>query len=135
MAGPKIKIQRKYMLSDVTGELAAITDLTFNSLVTGRRYRLNIQMVYDGANNTGWMGIEANHNGVLICGVAGQGPDISASPPRNTSSVTFVAGAATITFVNRSTSGNTVYGNGTDEESYAELEDITDHYEDTTDWT
>jgi hypothetical protein len=129
----EVKVQRRYKTVTDGANGVTLTDLEFANLEIGKWYRCSIQMIYDGANNTGWMGLEAWHNGLIIGRCSGQEP-LLGDVPGNQSSFIFQATVANITFVQRSISGNSILGGSQDQTTYTELEELPNHST-TTQWT
>lgn len=124
----KTKFQQKFLLADNGG--GALTDLTFNNLEIGKKYKVTMQGMIDGAGSTASGYIRAFHNSAQIL----EASVANSSIHGNSSSRLFVATATTLTFTYVSNSAGDIQGNGTDAETWAILEELPNH-EVTTQWT
>jgi len=124
-AVPMNYTQTKYLSADVSTDATTLTDLTFNNLVVGKMYEINLHARILG-NSNGVMEIEVTHNGSIIAnrqwdGISGNNIGETAS-----SIIKFVAEASTVTFVTNSNNAPniTLIGNGTGSETFAQITEL-----------
>lgn len=129
----RTKYQTKTLTADVTTNVV-MSDLTFNNLTIGNRYRITLNMAGNAqANSLIRCDIK---NGVPIIASAIQAAPGTLSAFNDVSTLIFTASATTLTFTlsNMSGAGDVVQGNSSTQETYAQLEELPLHLE-TTDWT
>jgi hypothetical protein len=116
--------QQKILSADVTTSTNPVTDLTFNNLVVGRRYRVDVQASFIGSS-TGEGKLNIIHDGNIEGSVTHDAADLSTpfSRFKASSFAEFTATATSLTF-NFVDAGLDLEGNNTKEETYAQLTEL-----------
>jgi hypothetical protein len=118
------RVQKKFLSANTTSE-AVISDISFSNLVIGKWYTINVQITYLGGESYG--SFDLNHDGSTIARLwnkvtsGGNGDRWTGQM-----SVTFKATATTVEVDAADLDGGAVEGNGTGNETWAQLEERND---------
>lgn len=133
----KGKFQTKYLSSDITAS-GTVTDLTFNNLVVGNVYEVSLTAFFNltGTSATESVFTQITHNSAVL-GTARHRNDGQSDDSASAQSIVvkFVAVATTLTFVFSEAGTGNMSGDGSGNETFAQLTDITSQCEETTDFT
>jgi hypothetical protein len=132
-----LKTQTKYLTSDVTSD-QTMSDLTFSNLTIGQWYEFSLVPFFDQSSADGALRIEVVHDSASIARV---GTDVEipggvVDKAQQQAGITkkFKATATTLTFsATNMTAGDTIFGDGTDLETWVQLSEIQPHQE-TNEW-
>lgn len=121
------KYQEKFLTVSVGGS-GVMSDLTFNNLTVGQRYRISgVLRVITAASFNGQVEIK---NGLTTIGIMQSEQDSTTISPN----IIFVATNSTLTFERSMGGAGTINGTGSRNGTYVQLEKI-ENYETTTQWT
>ena len=133
LSNQKTKCQTKYLSAQVSTS-GTMSDLTFNNISTGKRYRLYTKGVF--LNQSGVEGvISIIHDSNTISTLYSS--DYNTTPLKTSSTsdlISFVATNTSITFSATSDGNSRIAGNGTRNNTFAELCELPDTYVETTEW-
>lgn len=113
-----------------------ITDLTFNNLVVGKKYRVYVQGAFSTSTDDD-VSINIEHNGNVIGTTRARDNDTGSAQGQTQPAMAIVkATATTVTFVGVSVSaGGQILGNDTFLETWSMIEELNNYGDETTDFT
>lgn len=121
----KYLYQTNILSANVTSTTQEVTDLRFNNLEIGRRYRVKLFMKGNLPNSGSDAVIVNVNNGAQDIMTVGEGGSSAGSMnPSWYSEKEFVASENTLTFIIGGASGGSLIGDGTVDNTYAVLEEI-----------
>ena len=129
-----IPYQTKFLLSPVSTDIT-MTDMTFNNLEIGKQYRVTLHTNMLGTWPSNDPRIKAVHDSATVLHTEFNNADGVGFAQGTGNSAIFEATATTLTFVSsRLGGGDTINGDGTRDQTWAQLEELSNHVV-TTQWT
>lgn len=134
-AGGTTLYQTKFLAADkgATAGALTLTDLTFSNLTSGKTYRFMLQGRFQAGGTLGPVFIDITYDDDIVGGLHHGDADTSNVFKSCATGVFTADTSASLTFVATIATSATVYGNGTREETYAQLEELPAHTT-TTQW-
>lgn len=129
----QIKYQTKKLTSDVTTD-TTVSDLTFNNLTIGKKYRVFLQARFEVNGDAGAF-VQIKHDGSIIGSVGAGHTDATGEFFHVSTDAIFEASATTLTFDTVSIAASSALGGNDDfNQTYARLEELASAVE-VSEWT
>lgn len=125
------RIQTKLLTGDISSA-QTMADLTFSNLIVGKKYKVYLQAWIGSLGTTSASAfVSISHNGATIGRAthAMGGASTQNEDNEHSTVVTFIAAATTLTFVFAESGTAICYGNNTQTETFAQLEELNNNLE------